>query len=139
MRVVCVSNDPRALADHQQSRAIAIESAYPLTVGKSYVVVGMTIAERAFYFLVRDDSGGPCFAHAGFFELFTAPIPEGWRFGLEPGIRATGRDLWSEPGVATWGYPELIDDPAHVQSLLEFDPTALDVFESYVAKAEATV
>lgn len=139
MRVTCVSNDPKMLADHQQSRAVPFESAYPLTIGKAYAIVGMTIAERAFYLLVRDDSGGPCFAPAGFFELFTASIPEGWRFGLEPGIRATGRDLWSEPGVATWGYPELVDDPAHVQSLLEFDPTALDVFESYVAKAEATV
>jgi hypothetical protein len=96
----------------------------------------MSIAERAFYLLVRDDSGGPCFAHAGFFELFTAPMPDGWRFGLEAGINASGRDLWSEPAVASWGYPELIEDPAHVQSLLEFDPAALALFESYVAEAE---
>lgn len=136
MRAVCIANDPKGLADHQQSRAIAIESSYPLTVGKSYAVVGMTIAERAFYLLVRDDSGGPCFAHAGFFELFVAPLPAGWRFGLEAGIRASGRDLWSEPSVATWGYPELVEDPAHVQALLEFEPSALALFESYVGEAE---
>ncbi|MFT3798382.1 hypothetical protein [Microbacterium sp.] len=137
MRVNCVANDPKALADHQQSRAVPFEGVYPLTVGKVYVAVGMTIAERALYFLVRDDSGGPSFVPAGFFELFTAPIPEGWRFGLELGIRATGRELWAEPGVATWGYPELVEDPAHVQSLFEFDPDALDVFEAHIAAAEA--
>ena len=139
MKAMCVSNDPKTLADHQQSRAIAIESPYPLTLGRVYPVVGMTIAERAFYLLVQDDSGGPCFAHAGFFELFTAAIPSGWRFGLEPGIRASGRGLWSEPSVATWGYPELVEDPEHVNSLLEFDAVALALFESYIAAASAEV
>lgn len=99
MRVTCVANDSKTLADYQQGRAVPFESAYPLMVGKVYAVVGMTIAERAFYFLVRDDLGGQCFAPAGFFELFTAPIPGGWRFGLEPGIRATGREL-NRPGFS---------------------------------------
>ena len=137
MKALCIANDPKGLADHQQSRAVAVEGHYPLTVGKTYSVLGMSIAERAFYLLVQDDSGGPCFAHAGFFELFTAPLPDGWLFGLEAGIRASGRDLWSEPAVASWGYPELIQDPAHVQALLEYDPGALALFKSYVAKAEA--
>lgn len=137
MKAICVSNDPKGLADHQQSRAVETESEYPLKIGEVYPVLGMTIAERAFYFLVRDDTGGPCFAHAGFFDLFTASIPAGWRFGLEPGIRASGRGLWSEPAVATWGYPELVDDPAHVQALLECDPSALALFASYAAEADA--
>lgn len=138
MRVICVTNNPKELADHQRGRAVEFEGLYPLTVGKAYAIVGMTIAERAFYFLVRDDAGGPCFAHAGFFELFTAPLPEGWRFALEPGIRASGHDLWSDPAVAIWGYPELVEDPTHVQALFEFDPAALEIFRAHVAEAEAS-
>lgn len=139
MKATCVSNDPKSLVDHQQSRAEAFESAYPLTPGKNYPVVGMTIAERAFYLLVPDDWGGPCFAPAGLFELFTATIPPGWKFGLEAGIRASGRDLWSKPGVASWGYPELIDDPDHVRALVEMEPDALAIFEAQVAAAKTDV
>ncbi|WP_248582728.1 hypothetical protein [Nocardioides sp. InS609-2] len=42
MRAVCVSNDPKVLADHQRGRAAKFESE-PLTVGKTYVVLGMSI------------------------------------------------------------------------------------------------
>lgn len=135
MKAVCISNDPKGLADHQQSRVTAYEGLYPLTVGKIYEVVGMSIVARALYFLVRHDSGGPCFAYAGFFELFSSVIPQGWCFALEAGIRASGRDLWSEPAVATWGYPELVEDPGHVQALFELEPTALAVFESRLTEA----
>jgi hypothetical protein len=96
----------------------------------------MTIAERAFYLLVPDDDGDPTFAHAGFFDLFTASIPSNWWFGLERGIRASGPDLWSEPAVATWGYPELVNDPDHVQALLQHDPAARSIFDEYVRAAE---
>lgn len=135
MRVTCIENVPVVLADHQRGRAAELESAYSLTVGRSYAVVGMAIVERSFYFLVRDDDGGPCFAYAGFFELFTAPLPAGWRFALETGIRASGRDLWSAPNVAIWGYPELVEDPSHVDAFYARDPAALEIFNSYVAQA----
>lgn len=88
MRAVCVSNDPRRLTDHQRSRATEFESEYPLTVGETYVALGMSIWETVFEFLVRDDWGGLCLAPAGFFELLTEPIPEGWLFGLRSGVRA---------------------------------------------------
>jgi len=123
------------LADHQQGRAVSFETTYPLTIGEIYPVVGMTIAEREFYFLVQDDSEGPCFAHAGFFELFVANIPSGWRFALEPGVNASGRELWSQPGVATWGYPNLVDDPNYINALFELDAAALTIFRSHVAAA----
>lgn len=136
MQAVCVANDPQALADHQRSRAVAIESEYPLTPGKVYVVVGMMISERVFYFLVRDDWGGPCFAPAGFFEASGEAVPAGWRFGLGTGIRATGRDLWTDPRVATWGYPRLVDDPDHAAALLDLEADALEIFEAQFATAD---
>ncbi|TNC31267.1 hypothetical protein [Mumia zhuanghuii] len=124
------------VADHQRSRAAEFESKYPLTIGKTYLVLGMSIWENVFEFLVRDDWGGPCFAPAGFFDLFTAPVPQGWMFGLRQGIRSSGQDLWSSPGVAVWGYPELVGDPDHAAALQEQEPDALALFDRYYAAAE---
>ena len=136
MRATCVSNDPKQLADHQRGRAAEFESEYPLTVGKTYFVLGMSIWENVFEFLVRDDWGGPCFAPAGFFDLLTAPVPAGWQFGLRAGVHASGRDLWSSPGVAVWGYPELVADPAHATALQEQESVALDLFDRYYTAGE---
>jgi hypothetical protein len=69
MIVTCVLNDPAALADHQRSRASAFETAYPLTPGRQYAVVGMSITETVFYLLVEDDRGQARFAPAGMFDL----------------------------------------------------------------------
>lgn len=136
--VACVSNDPAGLADHQRSRAAAFESAYPLTPGKRYAVVGMGITETVFYFLVRDDLGGARFAPAGMFDLVEAPVPVGWLFALGSGIRASGRDLWTDPVVATWGYRELVEDPEHFSALMDEDPSAVAVFAREVSAAEAS-
>jgi hypothetical protein len=138
MIVTCVSNEPASLADHQQSRAATFESAYPLTVGQQYVVAGMAITETVFYFLVRDDDGAPRFAPAGMFDLIEAPLPPGWYFALGSGVRASGRDLWVDPVVATWGYPELVRDPGHFSALLDEDPDALAIFVRRLAEAEAS-
>lgn len=136
--VTCVSNDPAALADHQQSRFAPFESAYPLTPGKRYAVVGMDIAETVFRFLVRNDSGDAMFAPAGMFDLVEAPIPAGWLFALGSGIHASGRDLWTDPVVATWGYRELVEDPEHFSALIEDDPNAVAVFDREISAAEAS-
>jgi hypothetical protein len=135
MIVTCVSNDPAALADHQRSRASAFETAYPLTPGRQYAVVGMSITETVFYLLVEDDRGQARFAPAGMFDLFEAPVPPGWRFALGSGVRAFGRDLWSDPVVATWGYPELVEDPEHFSALVEGNPKAVAVFTRRIAEA----
>jgi hypothetical protein len=136
LKVICVVNEPGRLADHQQGRAARFESAYPLTVGRSYAVVGMSITETVLYFLVRDDHGEPRFAPAGMFDLVTSPLPAGWCFALGSGVRASGRDLWIDPVVATWGYPELVEDPAHFTALLDEDVDASAIFTRHVADGE---
>lgn len=72
---------------------------------------------------------------AGFFELLTEPIPEGWLFGLRSGVHASGRDLWTSPGVAVWGYPELVEKQGHAGALQEQEPGALSVFDPYYETA----
>jgi len=135
MIATCLSNDPTALADHQRSRASAFESAYPLTPGRQYAVVGMSITETVFYFLVKDDLGQARFAPAGMFERVEGPLPPGWRFALGSGVHASGRDLWSDPVVATWGYLDLVEGPSHFSALLEGESEAVATFSRQIAEA----
>jgi hypothetical protein len=113
---------------------VDVDETYPLTVGSEYVVAGMGLWENVLFVLVRDDWGKPCLARAGLFELGSGEIPEGWRFALCPGIRATGRELWVQPDGAVWGYDELVDDPEHLGELAERVPNALAVFERECAR-----
>lgn len=135
MIATCVSNDPSSLADHQRSRAVRFESAYPLTPGNQYAVVGMSIMETVFYILVEDDEGQPRFAPAGMFEIPSTPLPPGWRFALGTGVRASGRDLWADPVVATWGYSELVADPEHFSGLVDGENEAVSIFARQIALA----
>jgi len=133
MRARCCDNEPVRLPEHARGRAWQFESTYPLTIGRSYTVVAIAILEGVLELLVVDDWGGPLFAPAAFFEMNAAALPEGWVFGLGPGNRARGSDLWSNPVVAMWGYPELFDIPGHADALLEREPAAIEIFTRYAS------
>lgn len=136
MRIVCVFKQASSLADHQRGRTPNVNTTYPLTVGKSYAILGMGLWENVLSILVRDDWGGPCFAPAGLFELGRHDIPPKWEFVLLSGIRASGKDVWTDPGSAIWGYSELVNDPTHAAALEEREPEALAIFSARVAEAE---
>ena len=136
MRIKCVENQAAFLSDHQRPRGSVVSSGYPLLIGKQYRAVGILLDENQLSFLVRDDWGGPCFAPAGLFELGAFEIPLGWEFGLLSGIRASGRELWSDPAQAVWGYPELVRTPQHGAALAERDPAAIAIFDGRMLAAE---
>jgi hypothetical protein len=132
MRALCRENEPSRLPEHARGRAWRFEGTYPITIGCSYPVAAMAIHEGV---LVVEDWGGPLFAAAGFFEMDATTMPDDWLCELGPGNRAHGRDLWTNPVVAQWGYPELIRDPGHAEALLTGDPEALAVFARYAQRA----
>lgn len=137
MFVTCLHNRAVMLSDHQRPRGSVEHSEYPLTIGKSYAALGMVLWENVLSFLVPDDWGGPCFAPAGLFDLGTWELPAGWSFGLFSGIRASGRDIWTDPYGAAWGYAEFVHDTDHGVALAERDEDALAVFYRRVAEAQA--
>ena len=96
----------------------------------------MALFENVLHFLVRDDSDEPFFFPAGMFELTTSPLPAHWGFSLRPGVRASGTDLWADPVQAVWGYPELVDDPNHLNQLGELEAAALEVFTGHFLEAQ---
>ena len=99
------------------------------------MVLGMGIWENVLSFLVTDDFQMPCFAPGGLFELDLLEFPDGWVFRLCTGVRASGRDLWSDPCAAVWGYRELVEDPTHAAALEDREEHALGVFERRRAEA----
>lgn len=138
MRAICILNESAKLADHQRNAAAAIESPYPLTRGEEYVIVGMLISEHTLYVLTEEDGGRPTLAPAGFFKEFDAEIPSHWCFALQSGIHASGRQLWASPLVATWGFPEMVNNPEYLSDLLlEGKIEALEAFRAEIAAGES--
>ena len=117
MKLTCAFNRSSALPDEQRGRMADFEKTYPLTVGAEYVVAGMGLWESVLFALVRDDWGKPCTPPLALFEPGSDEMPDGWRFALYPGIRATGRELWVQPCGALWGYAELVEDEDHLGAL----------------------
>ncbi|MBK7717465.1 MAG: hypothetical protein IPI38_19015 [Gemmatimonadetes bacterium] len=139
MLAMCLNNRSSALSDHQRGRFVGLDEEHYLTIGKVYVVLGMGIFETVLYLLVRDDTGGPAFAHAAMFDCSAQPIPPDWFFTLQDGIRASGNELWSHPTVAMWGYDALVNDPRHAAMLGEQEPSAIRRFmEEFARRSRET-
>lgn len=137
--LTCLSNQPTDLPDLQRGKHPELEGTYPITPGANYVAYGMMVVHNVFGFLVQDDWGAPDFAPAGLFELITGPIPNEWRFSLRPGIRLSSDFIGQDPVVAVWGYPEMIDDPDHVNNLFEREDDAMMIFIARTLEAKAAL
>jgi len=128
MKARCISNQTSALAPSQLGRSDPSDYAAPITIGHDYTVLGMSILNNALKYLIRDDTGDPFFASAGHFECATSALPEGWSFALRDGISAVGREVWSKPCSAVWGYDALVSDPSHAGALEEGEQGAFSIF-----------
>jgi hypothetical protein len=135
MRLTCISSRAMDLTEEQRPRGSLPQSTYPVTAGGTYLVLGIQVWENFINLLVEDDDGLPAFVPAGLFDLGTWRIPDGWSFGLFAGLRVSGRDRWSEPLVAAWGYEEFVSDSEHASALAEMDANALRVFSLRTAEA----
>lgn len=128
MYVTCISNSATNLSDEQKGRHPIQTNDFGLTVGRDYLILGMSIDESTFSFLVRADNDLPNFAPGRLFRCDPQPLPSRWHFRLGEGINRTGTDLWAHPEVAMWGYSELIHDISHAASLSELEDEALMIF-----------
>ena len=126
----CVANRQADLPIEQRDRAWQISGLYPVTVGRSYEVFGMSLIENRLYFLIRDDTEDPCFLQAAMFSPLEGELPTHWMFALRDGVHETGGQFWSNPVVAVWGYPELVLNRDHAGQLEMGEAAALDIFFS---------
>lgn len=133
LKLLCVSNRAGDLGESQRGRGTRSDYIYDLTVGRNYDIAGMVLWETTLWVLVRADDGSPLNAPAGLFDGASVDLPPEWRFAVGPGARRSGTELWAEPRVAMWGYPELVDDHEHLERLFDGgDDDALAVFLEYL-------
>ena len=124
----CTDNVSDALGDFQRGRATGLGVRYELSIGQEYRVLGMLQWETTLFFIVNGDHGAPVAVPAGLFEASFSPLPADWWFALGSGIKMSGTALWENPLVAIWGYRELVEEPGHLDSLLEGESGACAVF-----------
>lgn len=97
----------------------------------------MSVLEAILHFFTVDDTGFPSFEPAGLFEPVREQLPPGWAFSLGTGIAARGQESWLDPVQATWGYPELVNNPQHYTLLVDGDIAAREVFHRELAQVLA--
>ena len=114
--------------------AVSPDAVYPVEVGRGYTIMGMGIFETDFSVLICDETGKPFWHPIGLFEIAAQEIPPHWEFCLLDGVAASGGDSINR-WVAKWGYPELVRDPAHSESLMDRNPVALDLFFRRLAES----
>jgi hypothetical protein len=102
-------------------------SQFNITVGNSYWVAGMGIWETVLMVLIRDDSDRPSWFPVALFDMSVTALPHGWEFRLLDKMAASGGES-DRRWVAMWGYPELVRDSSHSDSLIERKPEALRIF-----------
>lgn len=133
MIAICQHTRSGSLADHQRGRFQDLDEQFNLTIGRSYIVVGMGIWETVLQLLVKDDRGLPAWCPAALFELNDQSLPADWRFVFRDGIRCSGSELFTR-WVAQWGYEQLVSDEGHANALMEREPQALEIFQSEHAR-----
>jgi hypothetical protein len=115
------------LGSPKRGGLFSAETAFHVTVGREYPVLGLGMFETVLLALVCDDTNKPNWLPFGVFEFQSTPLPADWEFVLVDSFAASGADA-SNRWVAVWGYPELVHDRSHSDRLIERDPAALEVF-----------
>jgi hypothetical protein len=109
------------------------ETAFHVTVGREYQLLGLGLFETVLLALVCDDTRKPSWLPIGVFEFPSQRFPADWEFVLVDPVAASGGDA-SNRWVALWGYPELVRDRSHSDRLVERDAGALETFFRELAK-----
>lgn len=133
---ICIHNLGSQIAAERRTQFYSDETAFELTVGTAYEVLGLGIWETLLVALVRDDTGKPNWVPVGAFEIGPCEVPSDWRFCLHDGAAASGGAA-TQRWAARWGYPELATSDDHVRGLIERDPAELAIFAREFERASA--
>ncbi|NHT17174.1 hypothetical protein [Cellulomonas sp. IC4_254] len=129
LRLRCVAARGTFLPADRRPRGTTDASAYAVTPGRAYDVVGVLALADHLSVLLRDDWGGPAFVPAELFAGVTTVVPAGWAFALDTGSSAGRRSLWGEPVLAVWGYRALVEEAGHAAALVAGEARAVALFD----------
>jgi hypothetical protein len=130
MKIQCVSNSAARLPDV----IIDPETGFPrslvfaLTVGKQYVVYGMTVYRDHLWYYICDEQYTyyPIWNPSPLFEIVDSRLSVYWRVGLY----RCGADRNVMSVIA---FDEWVSDPFYYDKLTDGDPAAVATFRKYKA------
>lgn len=124
MLVTCKANSGQALSQASIASGNFMSSQFTVTIGRSYVVVGMIFWRSTLNVLISDDYDSPNTFPIELFEVSDGSIPNWWRFGV----------FKDEEFQAAFGYKELFDITYWNLLIGKRDQAAIDSFREETRK-----
>jgi hypothetical protein len=129
MLVVCRANSGISLTQRfREESGNTSSSVFHITVGRKYGVYAMALWRFGMGFLLVDDIPRPHWYPAQLFEPLVDDIPPKWRF--------SNYSQKKDSVLALWGYPSIINEASHYDSLIDGKLSALKVFLGETMAAE---
>ncbi len=126
MKVVC-QRRKRSDVDITDCQKYAPETAYELSIGKTYTVYGQCLVEACLLYLIdvqdRQGLSHPSWYPASLFEVIDSSIPRAWEFRYR-----NQKEAARFKAAAIWGYPELAISDDHYVGLIERESEAMRIF-----------
>ena len=138
MMLRCINNEesraPKGLIGPVQPHPEYVHES--LTVGRDYIVYGLSIFADNLKALIANDSGYPRWYAPHFFESVDARLPAHWEFRY---FVMESTDPWQRRTFqAMWGYSELVQNEDHNTGLQELEPADLEIFRHQVELSRET-
>lgn len=134
MLAECISNSTKILPSNLLSPALglSVDSRFNVTVGKTYVVLGLGVFEGFSWYLIADDTYTyyPVWIPADFFKITSGAIPDIWIADWKPAAEGRGARL-------TITFPQWTSIPYFYDSLTDGDEEAVAIFASYKSKLDS--
>jgi|LakMenEpi03Aug12_release.lakeMendotaPanAssembly.Ray.scaffolds.fasta_scaffold337418_1 hypothetical protein len=124
MRVRCIETTGANLSLEQKKMGYHENVHFPITIGSSYVVYGMTLwAGHIWYLISGDHKQFPEWMPDDLFAVSDSKLSKHWHY-------KKNQSELANPIQGTWGYKELTSD-LHADELTDNDLEALEVFNIY--------
>ena len=132
----CINNDEALAPDvlyHGYRHPSYVDNT--LTIGRSYVVYGMSLYNDDLKYLIRNDSGHARWKAPYFFKEVDSRLPPYWEFRAfdQTGLTGFSRRTFQ----AIWGYPILVRHPEHNSGLIDIVPYDMEVFAEEIERRAA--
>jgi len=125
MRVSCEKNTGVSLSIAYKEKGYDDNVEFPLLIGKSYVVYGITLwTGQIWYLIVGENKQFPEWLPEELFIVSETKLSKYWHYNKN-------QTLSENQIKAVWGYKELVEQSSHYDKLVDQDEDVLHVFVHY--------
>jgi hypothetical protein len=103
-----------------------------VTLGLVYDALAITVFVDDINVLIADDLGNPVWLPMAMFQVDDPQLPSDWEFAYFEGRLDPADALYGLRAI--WGYPLIVQSPAHYVALAEGEPDAVKLFAAERAR-----